>query len=171
MSSGPKQIIRNENTVIDISFKIANCEDALRASDILANIADSFGDTDTSPKRRRRTKAEMAAAAAPGWQATESVEVEAKPDAVSLYLAAGGALPEPQPGPEPELGPDEPDEPEQEQPVATISKAELLAKVRPIAQDLGVAWMIPFLKKHGVETISQLPKSVLVGIMAGETDV
>ena len=153
--------------MIDISFKIANCEDALRASDILANIADSFGDTDTTPKRRRRTKAEMAAASAPGWQATESVEAETKPDAVSLYLAAGGALPEP----EPELGPDEPDEPEQEQPAATITKAELLAKVRPIAQDLGVAWMMPFLKKHGAETISQLPESVLVGILAGETDV
>ena len=153
--------------MIDISFKIANCEDALRASDILANIADSFGDTDTTPKRRRRTKAEKAAASASGWQATESVEAEAKPDAVSLYLAAGGALPEPLP----ELGPDEPDEPEQEQPAATITKAELLSKVRPIAQDLGVAWMMPFLKKHGVETISQLPEFVLVGIMAGETDV
>lgn len=45
------------------------------------------------------------------------------------------------------------------------ARKELLTKVRPIAQDLGVKWMVAITAHHSVDSLSGLPTDVLRTIL------
>ena len=48
----------------------------------------------------------------------------------------------------------------------TVSREDLLARVRETAIENGSAWLRPYLDRYGVERLSDLPNDALTGMLA-----
>ena len=148
-----------------IEVTISTADEAARANQVFAAIADVFGGDSAVPAvrapARRTTKAPAASTAAPDVSAPAT-------DPVAQYLAAGGALPaETIETPAAETI-EAPAVVETPAPAADArSLEEKLAALREHGRPAGVTWLRGVLKEHKVERISDLPEPAVDALLAG----